>query len=104
MKGEGQGQGARLGEVLGRFLDDRGLAPALAQQGVLLEWPAAVGPAIAAVTAPRSVTADTLVVEVRSSAWLMELNLMKREILGRVNASRPGSPIEKLVFVLAGTP
>jgi predicted nucleic acid-binding Zn ribbon protein len=101
VKGE---EGARIGDVLGKFLDDRGLAPALERQGVLLEWPRAVGEAIAAVTTPRSVTADTLVVEVRSSAWLMELNLMKREILARVNAGRPGTPIEKLVFVLAGTP
>lgn len=95
---------ARLGDALGRFLDDRGLAPALERQGALVEWPEAVGGAIASVTEPRSVSGDALVVEVRSSAWLMELNLMKREILERVNARRPGAPIEKLVFVLAGTP
>ncbi len=98
------GEGARLGEVLGKFLDDRGLSPALERQGVLLEWPDAVGEAIARVTTPRSVSGDTLVVEVRSSAWLMELNLMKREILERVNAARPEAPIDRLVLVLAPGP
>jgi hypothetical protein len=42
-------------------------------------------------------------VEVRSSPWLMELNLMKREILTRLNEGRGDAPIEKLVFVLAET-
>lgn len=100
--GKGEG-GARLGEVLGSFLQDSGLAPSIERQGVLLEWPAAVGPAIGGVTSPRSITGGTLVVEVRSSPWLMELNLMRREILARLNEGRGDAPIEKLVFVLAET-
>lgn len=99
-KGEG---GARLGDVLGSYLENQGLAPSIERQGVLLEWPAAVGAAIDGVTAPRSITGGTLVVEVRSSPWLMELNLMKREILTRLNEGRGDAPIEKLVFVLAET-
>jgi predicted nucleic acid-binding Zn ribbon protein len=99
----GKARGARLGDVLGAFLEEKGLAPSIERQGVLLEWPAAVGEAIAGVTAPRSITGQTLVVEVRSSPWLMELNLMKREILARLNEGRGDAPIEKLVFVLAET-
>lgn len=100
--GSGKG-GARLGDVLGGFLEQKGLAPSIERQGVLLEWPAKVGPAIGGVTSPRSITGGTLVVEVRSSPWLMELNLMKRDILARLNEGRGEAPIEKLVFVLAET-
>lgn len=95
---------ARLGEVLGRFLQERGLAAALERQGAVTEWPAVVGEAVSRVTRPRGVTGSTLVVEVCSSAWLMELNLMKREILERLNQGRPDAPIEKLVFVLGSPP
>jgi len=99
-----QDRAGRLGAELGRFLQTSGLAEGLEKQGVLVEWPGAVGDAIARVTAPRSISGGTLVVEVRSSSWLMELNLMKREILDRVNAGRPGAPVERIVFVLSPTP
>ncbi|MFC1791012.1 DciA family protein [Gemmatimonadota bacterium] len=42
-----------------------------------------------------------MVVEVKSSAWLMELNLMKGEILRQVNEGRTEGLIENIVFVLA---
>jgi hypothetical protein len=45
-----------------------------------------------------------MIVEVRSSSWLMELNLMKEDILRRVNEGRREALIEKIVFVLAEEP
>ena len=55
------------------------------------------------VTRARSVDESTLIVEVRSSAWLMELNMLKRDIVGRVNEHLADASIDKLVFVLAET-
>jgi len=46
---------------------------------------------------------DALFVEVRSSAWLMELSMMKDDFLERVNARLGEAPIERIVFVLAET-
>ena len=63
-----------------------------------------VGEAIARVTRAQGVREATLIVEVRSSSWLMELNLMKEEILRRVNEGRQEARIEKIVFVLSGGP
>jgi predicted nucleic acid-binding Zn ribbon protein len=60
-----------------------------------------MGDAIAGVTRARGVRDTTLIVEVRSSAWLMELNLMKGEILRRINEGREEAPIERIVFVLS---
>lgn len=90
----------KLGNLLPDFLKDSGVQDDLARQSALGEWDECVGRKIAQVTHPRSVADGTLIVEVRSSAWLMELNMMKGEILDRVNADRE-TPIRKLVFVMS---
>jgi predicted nucleic acid-binding Zn ribbon protein len=90
-----------VGELLGSFLEDRGVRAQMERTGVLDEWTERVGEAIAGVTRPRSLSDTTLFVEVRSSAWLMELDMMKREILLRLNQGRGEAAIEKIVFVLA---
>jgi len=87
-------------DLLESFLEDAGVAGDLERQSVLEEWPERVGQAIAGVTRARSVAEATLVVEVRSSPWLMELNMMKGEILERINRGRE-VPVEKLVFVMS---
>lgn len=93
-----------VGEVLGAFLEAKGLQGELERQGVLEGWPSVVGEAVAKVTKPRSVDGRTLVVEVRSSPWLMELNLMRGRILAQVNDAHPSAGIERLIFVLAENP
>ena len=97
----GQGRPTRLGGVLADFLARQGLREQVARASVLDEWPDRVGPRIAEVTEARSVAEATLFVEVRSSAWLMELNMMKGDILERVNRGHEEAPLEKLVFVLS---
>ena len=90
----------RVGSVVDRFLADAGLDEQVRRQGILETWPGLVGDAIAAVTRARSLSAGTLFVEVRSSPWLMELEMMKGDILRRVNAGRDDALIERIVFVL----
>ncbi|HSM06536.1 MAG TPA: DUF721 domain-containing protein [Longimicrobiales bacterium] len=90
----------RVQDVLEEFLESVGVAGDLERQSVLQEWPERVGEVIARVTRARSVAEATLVVEVRSSPWLMELNMMKGEILERINRGRD-TPVEKLVFVMS---
>jgi predicted nucleic acid-binding Zn ribbon protein len=68
---------------------------------VVEEWEPKVGEAIARVTRARCVRDETLIVEVRSSAWLMELDLMKAAILERVNEGRSEGLVARIVFVLA---
>ena len=90
----------RIDGLLADFLEKEGVREAVDRQTALAEWEGQVGSAIAKVTRARSVAEGTLVVEVRSSAWLMELNMMKGEILRRLNEGLE-IPIEKLVFVLS---
>jgi predicted nucleic acid-binding Zn ribbon protein len=91
----------RLGEALRQYLDRSGIGERVEEAGVLPEWAARVGPAIAGVTTPLRVSHGTLVVAVRSSAWLSELRLMSGEILRRLNEGREAGRIQRLRFVLA---
>lgn len=94
----------RIGDLLGGFLEKSGLKDSLLRTEAVEDWEVRVGAAIANVTRAQGVRDTALIVEVRSSAWLMELNLMKDEILRRVNEGRKEAPIEKIVFVLAEDP
>jgi len=78
-----------VGEALRAYLAKSGLGMRLAQAQVIPDWPALVGPQIAAVTAPESVTPDgTLFVRVATSAWMTELQLMAPQIMAAINTGR----------------
>jgi predicted nucleic acid-binding Zn ribbon protein len=91
-----------LGEVLTRFLSRSGLAAKVEAASVVPEWVRLVGPQIAAVTEPLRVSDGRLFVAVDSSAWIMELNMMKSRILRNLNAGKRSGRIEQLVFVMRG--
>jgi predicted nucleic acid-binding Zn ribbon protein len=88
-----------LAEVLKSYLKTSGFSRRLEQAGVIEEWERLVGPQIAAVTRPESVTPDgVLRVLVKSAAWASELGLMTPRILAKVNAGRRGR-IESIRWV-----
>ena len=89
-----------VGEALARYLDRSGLAERLDEAAAIPDWDACVGPRIAEVTRPVTVSAGALIVAVRSSAWLMELKLMEREILRRLNHKRNVGTLERIRFVM----
>lgn len=75
-----------VSDVLAAVIRQAGIEERIEQASVLPEWPELVGPQIAAVTAPRSITADgTLFVAVATHAWMSELQMMERELVRRVN-------------------
>lgn len=94
----------RVADILKEVLARGGLSEQLERQGAVDAWAGVVGEGIAAVTRARAVSGDTLIVEVRSSAWLMELNLMRHEILERLNDGRREGRIGRIAFTLAEKP
>ena len=90
----------KVGDVLERVLRRRGLARQMEYQKLLEDWPRLVGAGVARVTRARSVRAGVLVVEVPSSAWAMELNLRRRQIMARLNAGR-SVRVKRVMFVLS---
>lgn len=80
-----------LAEALSHYLKTSGFGRRLEQASVIEEWATLVGPQIAAVTEPESVTPDgVLRVRVATAPWASELSLMTPTILARVNAGRKG--------------
>jgi predicted nucleic acid-binding Zn ribbon protein len=80
-----------LADALTSYFRQAGLTKRVQQAGIVEEWAELVGPQIAAVTAPESVTPDgVLRVRVATAAWANELSLMSPKILARLNAGRSG--------------
>jgi predicted nucleic acid-binding Zn ribbon protein len=90
----------RVGDILGGLLRRLGLEEGVARQDAVRRWETVVGEAIAAVTEATAVSGDTLFVRVASSAWMSELNLMRHEILRRLNAGQSAGRVERIVFTL----
>jgi predicted nucleic acid-binding Zn ribbon protein len=71
-----------LREALEGYFERHGMKRRIQQASIIPEWPRLVGPRIAAVTKPYEVLRDgTLVIGVKSAAWMQELQMMSPEIL-----------------------
>jgi predicted nucleic acid-binding Zn ribbon protein len=80
-----------LAEALTSYFKQAGITKRVQQAGIIEEWAELVGPQIAMVTAPDSITPDgVLRVRVATAAWANELSLMSPKILARLNAGRSG--------------
>ena len=62
-------------------------------------WPEIVGETIARRTEISSLKFHTAVVRVSTSMWIQELNLMRPQILSRVNASMRNDAVREIRFV-----
>jgi predicted nucleic acid-binding Zn ribbon protein len=65
-------------------------------------WRAAAGEQIAAVTNPARITRGTLLVECDSAVWAQELTYLGPQILERLRAADPDTPVQRLRFVSRG--
>src|SRR5438270_12563050 len=97
-----RGRPTAVGEALHSYLAKSGLVRRLAQAQVIPDWPRLVGPQIAAVTQPESVTPDgTLFVRVATSAWMNELQLMGPQVMTAVNGGSAGARIKTIRWLLS---
>jgi hypothetical protein len=81
----------------------RGISDAVRAERIVSEWTEMVGPKIAARTRPDGVHERVLMIEVASSAWLQELNLLRAQILAGL-LDRVGEPrlFDEMRFRIAG--
>lgn len=90
-----------LGKIVASWLGDSGLADRVDQAAIIPEWPSLVGPQIAAVTTPQSITANgTLFVHVTTNAWMNELSLLEPELLRSLNARAGRVPVRRIRWLL----
>jgi len=91
-----------VGEALQGYLTRAGLARRVGQAQVIPDWPRLVGPQIAAVATPESITPDgVMFVRVTTSSWMNELQLMTPDIMARVNAGRGPGRITTIRWLLS---
>ena len=93
----------RVASVLAQVLEKYGVRESVERLEVLQEWSDIVGDPLSEVTRVRGVDNKTLLIEVRSSAWMTELQVLKNDVLNRVNERFEAVVFEKIVFVLAET-
>jgi len=90
-----------LGDVLASVLKKAGLTDRVAQASVIPEWPTLVGPQISGVTEPLMLQQDgTLVVMVKTHAWMQELTFLEPELLKSLNRNTSRPPVVKLRWML----
>ena len=91
----------KLGDVLATVLRNAGLTDRVAQAGVIQEWPQIVGPQIASIADPIMLQTDgTLVVAVKTHAWMSELSLLEPELMRQLNANTNRPPVTGLRWTL----
>jgi predicted nucleic acid-binding Zn ribbon protein len=94
----------KVGDVLSGLLGDTGLGRRVEQASIIPEWPALVGPQIAQVTNPLSITRNgTLFVEVTTNAWMTELSLLEPALLAQLNGKPGRAPITRIRWQLQRT-
>ena len=91
-----------LGSIVANWLGESGLAERVEQAAIIPEWPVLVGPQIAKVTSPQSISANgTLFVHVTTNAWMNELSLLEPELLRSLNAKPHRVPVKRIRWLLA---
>ncbi len=90
-------------QAIVKALQHHGIAEEVRGRRVLTEWSELVGPKAAARTRPEGISDRVLWVEVVSSAWLHELNMLKAQLLKGL-IERMGEPrvLDDVRFKLAG--
>jgi len=93
----------RVANVVADFLAQSGLRDRVEQAGIIPEWAQLVGDQIAAVTDPRSISANgTLFVAVATNAWMNELSLLEPELLRSLNTRTGRAQIRRIRWLLRG--
>lgn len=91
-----------VGGTVAALLERLGIAEQVERARAVADWDEIVGPRIARATGQVRMDGDTLFVEVESASWMQELNMMRHEILRRLNAGREKGRVEKIVFLQGG--
>ena len=87
-----------LGALLPRLTRPAFKRRSPAGAALMADWPAVVGPALAAVTAPKRLANGTLVIACAGPV-AMELTHLAPQLIGRINAHLGQTAVERLRFV-----
>lgn len=87
---------AQAGELLEKLLHSYGLDKRVRQYRALVIWDEVVGPQIAARARPNKIRGSVLEICVDQPAWMQQLQLMKPQILQKLNAQLGEGEIKEI--------
>ena len=87
---------AKAGDLLAGLLAGWGLDERLQQYRALVVWDEVVGPQIAARTRPEKIRDGVLEVCVDQPTWMQQLQLLKPQLLAKLNAQLGDSPLREI--------
>ena len=87
---------ARAGDLLAALLAGWGLDARLQQYQALVIWDEVVGPQIAARARPEKIRDGVLEVCVDQPTWMQQLQLLKPQILAKLNARLGDAPLHEI--------
>lgn len=91
----------QIGNAVSKFLIDKGLSERINQSSTIDDWADVVGTQIARVTEALSITTDgTLLIAVKTNAWMNELSLMEPELIRLLNIRGSARRVRKIRFQL----
>jgi hypothetical protein len=99
-KRKGQKQLLKIGDILAPSLRKKGIEIPTGDRRLKSVWDQAVGPMIAAQTAPGQIKDTTLFVKVSTSVWMHQLQFLKPEIIEKFRTGWQGEPVERLHFTI----
>ncbi|MDY0291979.1 MAG: DUF721 domain-containing protein [Desulfuromonadaceae bacterium] len=90
------GFGATTRTLVKALFSDMGIAPRIEQHQVWFIWDKVVGAQIAAHARPASIRNNVLEVRVDHAVWMQQLQLLKPQILAKINRELNCTPIESM--------
>ncbi|MDY0211560.1 MAG: DUF721 domain-containing protein [Desulfuromonadaceae bacterium] len=88
--------GATTRSIVKALFDDMGIAPRIEQHQVWMIWDKVVGAQIAAHARPASIRNNVLEVRVDHAVWMQQLQLLKPQILAKINRELNCIPIDSM--------
>lgn len=97
-------QAERIGSLLKQVFGERGMAERLNRYQAWLIWDQVVGKQIAARARPLRFRQGVLEVQVDHPVWMQQLQMLKSQILDKLNRQLPNAKIEDIFLRKAPTP
>ena len=85
-----------ISDVLNNLIQDREWQSGIAEGNLFANWEKLVGAEIAEHTEPIAILDGVLTIKTSSTAWAVQLNLIRNDLLASLQASAPGALVEKL--------
>jgi predicted nucleic acid-binding Zn ribbon protein len=87
-----------LGAILKDTLEDQGIEGRIREEGAVAFWEEIVGESIAKNTKAVKIYRGELLVEVKSAAWKQQIQMMKRQIISKINQRLGKGTVKQIRF------